>query len=90
MYSSGYQLDDDDDYYFYVTLSSNFALIVMVISDSNGNIIGAAIKKIFTKDVALGEAHAAFLAVQTAAACGCYSLILEGDALNVVLAIQHL
>jgi hypothetical protein len=29
------------------------------------------------------------LAVHTAASCGVYSLILEGDALNVVLAIQQ-
>jgi hypothetical protein len=37
----------------------------------------------------LGEAHAALLAVQTIASCSAYSLILEGDALNVVLAIQQ-
>jgi hypothetical protein len=60
-----------------------------VISDSNGNIIGAATKKILTKDVVLGEAQAALLAVHTTAYCGVYSLILKGDALNVVLPIQQ-
>jgi hypothetical protein len=39
--------------------------------------------------VGLGEAQAALLAVHTVASCGVYSLILEGDALNVVLAIQQ-
>jgi hypothetical protein len=60
-----------------------------VVSDSSGNIIGAATKKILTKDVTLGEAQAALLAVHTAASCSAYSLTLEGDALNVVLAIQQ-
>jgi hypothetical protein len=73
--------------FFYVTLSLGFAMAATVISDSNGNIIGVATKKIFTKEVALGEAHATLLAVQSATSCGAYFLILEGDALNVVLAI---
>ena len=37
----------------------------------------------------LGEAHAAILAIQTVASSSGYSLILEGDALFVVLAIQQ-
>jgi hypothetical protein len=72
-----------------VALSSDFAMVVTVVSDSNDNIIGAATKKILTKDVTLGEAQATLLAVHIAASCGAYSLILEGDALNVVLAIQQ-
>jgi hypothetical protein len=72
-----------------VALSSDFAVAATAVSDSNGNIIGAATKKILTKDVALGEAQAALLAVHTAASCSVYSLIFEGDALNVVLAIQQ-
>lgn len=55
----------------------------------NGNIIGVATRKILAKDAALGAAHAALLAVQTATSCGAYSFILEGDALNIVLAIQQ-
>ena len=72
-----------------IQITSDFAVATTVVSDSNDNIIGVATKKIFTKDVALGEAQAALLAVHTAAFCGVYSLILEGDALNVVLAIQQ-
>jgi hypothetical protein len=71
---------------FDVALSSDFAVATIVVSDFNGNIIGAATKKILTKDVALGEAQAALLAVHIAASCDVYSLIL---ALNVVLAIQQ-
>jgi hypothetical protein len=44
---------------FDVALSLDFAMVAMVVSDSNGNIIEAATKKILTKDVALGEAQAA-------------------------------
>ena len=74
---------------FDVALSLDFAVVATIISDSNDNIIGVATKKILTTDVALGEAQAALLAVYTAASCCVYSLILEGDALNVVLAIQQ-
>ena len=74
---------------FDVALSSDFTVAVTVVSDSNGNIIRAATKKILTKDVALGEALAAFLAVQTIASYSAYSLILKWNALNVVIAIQQ-
>jgi hypothetical protein len=74
---------------FDVALSSNFVVATMVVSDSRSNIIGGTTKKILTKDVALGEAQVALLMVHTATSCGAYSLILEGDALNVVLAIQQ-
>jgi hypothetical protein len=74
---------------FDVVLSSDFAVAATVVSNSNGNTIGAATKKILTKDVALGEALAALLAVQTATSSDAYSLILEEDALNAVLAIQQ-
>ena len=73
---------------FDVAFSSEFAVAAMVVGDSNGNIIGAATKKILTKDVALREAQATLLVVHITT-CGAYSLILEGDALNVVFAIQQ-
>lgn len=47
--------------------------------------ICAVTKKLFTKDAAIVEAQAALLAVHTVASC---SVLLEGDALNVVLAVQ--
>jgi hypothetical protein len=77
-------------FFFYVTLSLGFAMAATVISDSNGNIIGVATKKIFTKEVVLGEAHEILLAVQSATSCGAYFLILEGDALNVVLTFPYI
>jgi hypothetical protein len=40
--------------------------------------------------VAIGEAHAALLAIQSATSCGVCSLTLEGDAFNVILVIQKL
>jgi hypothetical protein len=86
MYSSRHKLDD----FFFKKILCDFIFRfcdATVISDSNGNIIGVATKKIFTKEVALGKAHATLLAVQSATSCGAYFLILEGDALNVVLAI---
>ena len=52
---------------FGVALSLDFAMVATVVNDSNGNIIGAATKKILSKDVALGEAQVALLAVHTAA-----------------------
>lgn len=72
-----------------MALSPNFAVAITVDSNSNENNIGATTKKILTKDVALDEAHATFLAVQIAASFGVYSLIFERYALNVVLAIQQ-
>jgi hypothetical protein len=74
---------------FDVALSSNFAVTATVISDSNGNTIRSTTKKILIKDVALGEAQANLLAIHIVASCGVYPLILEGDVLNVVLAIQQ-
>lgn len=75
---------------FVVALRPDFAVAATVISDSKGNIIKAATKRLSIQDVAaIGEAHAALLAIQTAADCGVYSLILEGDALNVILVIHN-
>jgi hypothetical protein len=37
----------------------------------------------------IGEAQAAFLSIQSMASFGVYSLILKGNAINIVLAIQN-
>lgn len=37
----------------------------------------------------VGEAQAALLATQVAASNGIYSLLIEGDAINIILAIQQ-
>ena len=62
----------------------------MVLSDSNGKIIHATTKRLSTIDASIGEAQAALLASQIASSLGIYSLILEGDAINIILAIQQL
>lgn len=74
---------------FDVAVKSDFAVAAMVLSDSNGNIVQAVTKRLSTTDAAIGEAQAALLAVQCAASFGVYSLILEGDAINIILAIQQ-
>jgi hypothetical protein len=43
---------------------------------------------LLTKDDSIGEAQATLLAAQTATFCGPSSLILEGDALTITLAIN--
>jgi hypothetical protein len=75
---------------FDVAVKSDFSDAAMVLSDSNGNIIQAITKRLFTTDVALGEAQAALLTIHSAASFGVYSLILEGDVINIILAIQNL
>jgi hypothetical protein len=74
---------------FDVAVKSDFSVAAMVLSDSNGNIIQAITKRLSTTDAAIGEAQAALLAIQSAASFGVYSLILEGDAINIILAIQN-
>jgi hypothetical protein len=74
---------------FDVAVKSEFYVAVMVLSDYNGNIIQAITKRLSTTDTAIGEAQAALLAIQSVASFGVYSLILEGDAINIILTIQN-
>jgi hypothetical protein len=74
---------------FDVAIREDFAVAAVVISDSTGNIISAATQKFFFTDVGMGEAAAALLTTRLAAACGVTSFVMEGDALLVVLAINH-
>jgi hypothetical protein len=60
-----------------------------VLSDEFGNIIAAVSKKLVSTDVMQGEAAAALLAVCLAAFSECDHLLLQGDALLVVLAINN-
>jgi hypothetical protein len=73
---------------FDVAVKNDFSVAAMVFSDSNGKIIHAATKRLSTTDASIGEAQAALLASQIAYSLGIYSLILEGDAINIILAIQ--
>jgi hypothetical protein len=74
---------------FDVAVKNDFSVAAMVLSDSNGKIIHAATKRLSTTDASIGEAQAALLASQIASSLGIYSLILEGDAINIILAIQQ-
>jgi hypothetical protein len=58
-------------------------------SDDLGNIVATASQKLVSTDVLQGEAAAALLAVRLAVFFGCDQLLLEGDALLVVLAINN-
>ncbi|GLT57767.1 hypothetical protein SLA2020_307160 [Shorea laevis] len=74
---------------FDVAVKSDFSVAAMVLSDSTGKIIHAATKRLSTTDSAIGEAQAALLACKTTTSLGIYSLLLEGDAINIILAIQQ-
>jgi hypothetical protein len=53
-------------------------------------IIHVATKRFSTLDAAIGETQAVLLASQVASFLGIYSLTLEGDAINIILAIQQI
>lgn len=74
---------------FDVTVKNDIFVAAMVLSDSNGNILHATTKRFFTIDTAVGEAQAGLLATQVATSSGIYSLLIEGDAINIILAIQQ-
>jgi hypothetical protein len=65
----------------------DFADAAKVLSDSNGNIIKAISKHLSTIDDVIGETQVTLLAIQSVASLGVYSLILEGDAINIILTI---
>jgi hypothetical protein len=46
-------------------------------------------KHLSTTYAAIGEAQAALLASQIASSLGIYTLVLEGDTINILLAIQQ-
>jgi hypothetical protein len=69
-------------------VKNDFSVATMVLSDSNGKIIHTATKCLSTIDASIGEAQAALLASQIVSSIGIYSLILEGDAINIILVIQ--
>jgi hypothetical protein len=72
-----------------VAVRADFAVAAVVISNHAGDIIYAVTKKISTLDAAVGEAQAALLATHAAGSYGVGNLILEGDAINIILAIQN-
>ena len=70
-------------------MKSDFAVTIMVLSDLNGNIIQTITRHIFTTYAPIGEDQVTLLTIQSATSFKMYSLILKGDAIN-ILAIQNL
>ena len=64
-------------------------MTIAVIIDEMGVIVGAATQKLQCTDALQGEALTTLLASCLATSLGCRLLVLEGEALLVVLAINH-
>jgi hypothetical protein len=60
-----------------------------VISDSYGEVVLAATKRLLSTDVLVGEAAAALLSTRLAASAGVGHFLLEGDALLVILVVNQ-
>jgi hypothetical protein len=73
---------------FDVTIGGSFSVAAATISNSSGSIILVATQHLYSSDVLLGEASAALLAIQCAATLGYVDIILEGDSLLVILALN--
>ncbi|GLT65295.1 hypothetical protein SLA2020_377340 [Shorea laevis] len=73
---------------FDVVVRNSFTVAAIVITDDRGNIVMATSQKLFTLDALQGEALVALLGVRLAASAGLDRLVLEGDSLLVVLAIN--
>jgi hypothetical protein len=73
---------------FDVAVRGSFAVAVAVLSDENGTIFAAATQKLVSTDVLQGEAHAALLVVRLATSMGLGLILVEGDALLVILVIN--
>jgi hypothetical protein len=74
---------------FDVAIREDFAVAAAVISDSSGEVILAATKRLSSTDVLMGEAAATFLATWLAVSTGVRKFLLEGDALLVILAVDQ-
>ena len=74
---------------FDVAVKGSFVVAAAIISDERGDIVGAATQKLHCTDALQGEALAALLASRLAASLSCILVVLEGDALLVVLAINN-
>lgn len=72
-----------------MAVRADFVVAIVMINDHVSGIIYAATKRIFTQDADIGEAQAAFLATHTASLYEVHNLILEENAINIILAIQN-
>jgi hypothetical protein len=73
---------------FDVAVKGSFAVAAVVVSDERGEIVGAVTQKLHCFDALQGETHVALLAVRLTDSLGCIMVVLEGDALLVILAIN--
>lgn len=74
---------------FDVVVRGSFAVAAAVLSDYLGNIISAGTLYLHYSDALLKEAAAALLIVRLAVSMGVSCFNLEGDALLIILAINH-
>jgi hypothetical protein len=73
---------------FDVAIRPSFAVAAAILRDHSGNFLAVNSLKLPVVDANKGEALAALLAVRIASSFGCSSIIIEGDSLLTVLAIQ--
>jgi hypothetical protein len=73
---------------FDVTVKHSYAVAAAILSDDFGNIIATASHKLVSTNALQGEVATALLAICLAVFSSCDHLLLEGDALLVVLAIH--
>lgn len=74
---------------FDVAIRPDFAVAAATLRDHEGAFIAVNSLKLPSMDAGLGEAHAALLAVRLAVSCGCSPLVIEGDSLVTVMAINN-
>jgi hypothetical protein len=74
---------------FDVVIHSSFAMAATTLRDHNGIFIAVNSLKLPSMDVGLGEAHIAFLAVRLTVSFGYSSLVVEGDSLVTMMAINN-
>jgi hypothetical protein len=73
---------------FDVAVRQEFAVAAATLRDHEGNFLAVSSKKLPPLAASQGEAHAALLAVSLAVSVGCSSLVLEGDSLLTIVAIN--
>jgi hypothetical protein len=74
---------------FDVATNAYFSVNVAVLSNSLGDIISAFTKKLFFTDVNKEESMVALTGIDLAILQGCTNLLIEGDALIFILAINN-
>ena len=74
---------------FDVAINSYFSVTAAVLSNTSGDIISAFTKKLLSTEVNKGESIAALTGIDLAILQGCNNLLIEGDSLVSILAINN-